>query len=56
MPVAVVFPAEVTESAHSPAPFRGVISVPVSAQLGSSEAKLRVAPAFDTAETVDSWR
>ena len=56
MPAAVVFPAEVTEIAHSPEPFRGVISLPLSAQFGSNEAKVSVAPAFDTADTVDSWR
>ena len=55
-PVAVAFVVEVTEIAHSPAPFSGVISAPLRAQAESIEAKVRVAPDFETAESVAFWR
>ena len=53
---AVALPADVTDIAHSPLPFSGVISLPLSAQLGDKVAYVRAAPAFETAATVATWR
>ena len=53
---AVAFPAEVTDIAHSPLPFNGVISLPFNAHAGDIASNVSVAPAFDVAATVATWR
>jgi len=50
---AVELPALVTAMAHSPAPAKGVICRPFKAHAGASERYDNVAPALDTAATVD---
>ena len=53
---AVELPALVTAMAHSPVPLNGVICRPFNAHAGASERYDNVAPALDTAATVDTCR